>query len=75
MRETRQPVLQPVAPTWRVTNWEITDDGRWKVAGVSDHLEGDWQTALTVARAWFALSIDDIEAHRRRIKIDPVSPG
>lgn len=74
MRSGNTPGLQPVPPTWRVTNWETSDDGRWKVAAISDHPNGDWQNALAVARTWFTASIDDIEARKRRIKIDPVDP-
>lgn len=74
MTSPNVPKLKQVAPTWRVTDWEITDDGRWRIAAVSDHSSGDWQSALSVAREWFASSVEDIEAHRRRIKIDPVNP-
>ncbi len=66
--------LQPVPPTWRVTNWEISEDGRWKIAAVSDHDNGDWQTALAVARTWFAAFVCEIEAHKRRIRIEPMNP-
>jgi hypothetical protein len=59
---------------WRVTAWQTSDDGRWSIAAVSDHPNGDWQSALAVARAWFAASVEEIEAHTKRIKINPVNP-
>lgn len=63
----------PTSVTWRVTQWETTEDHRWKVASVSEHPNGNWLEALTVARTWFGKSRDEIERGRLRIKIDPVN--
>ncbi len=75
MTGRHSPILVPVPPMWRVTAWQTSEDGRWTIAALSDHPDGDWQTALAVARAWFADSIAEIEAQTKRIKIDPVNPS
>lgn len=62
----------PTSVTWRVTRWQPTEDRRWTLALVSDHPNGNWPEALTVASAWFAQSRDEIERGRLRIKVDPV---
>ncbi len=67
-------LLTSVPPMWWVTAWQTSEDGRWTIAAVSDHPNGDWQSALAVARAWFAASVEQIEAQTMRIKIDPIRP-
>ncbi len=65
-----------VSVTWRVTRLVRTEDGRWKLAAVSDHPYGDWQSALAVARRWFKDLPDDIEHGQVRIRVEPLDmPG
>jgi hypothetical protein len=62
----------PASVLWRVVQWRFTEDRRWTVAAVSNHPDGNWAEALSVARAWIQRGLDDIEQGRLRVKVDPV---
>ena len=58
--------------TWRVIRLERTEDHRWKLAAVSDHPQGDWQSALAIARLWFKDRRDDVERGEALIRVSPI---
>jgi hypothetical protein len=73
---TRSRAKRPTMPssvTWRVSKLRATEDHDWELAAISDHPNGDWPKALTVARTWFGQSRDEIEQGQLQIKVDPVA--